>query len=178
MLVRVNKSGSPLNFFILHFSRPVPKMPRASKRAASPAADVPAARKQPKRGSKAEPIADNSDAADAEPAPAKKPAKKAAAKSKTTKKAAAAAQDADVKAEAEESDSAETEQKDTTSKAQFAKSKYLDVPVDENCSLSRTFRVFIDDKDGIIYDASLNQTNSGANNNKFYRIQVSCSLRT
>ena len=29
------------------------------------------------------------------------------------------------------------------------------------------------DDDGTIYDASLNQTNSTNNNNKFYRIQVS-----
>src|ERR1700761_845611 len=32
-------------------------------------------------------------------------------------------------------------------------------------------QVFIDD-DGVIYDASLNQTHSGYNNNKFYRIQL------
>lgn len=34
-----------------------------------------------------------------------------------------------------------------------------------------TAQVYIDDS-GIIYDAALNQTNVGNNNNKFYRIQV------
>ena len=34
-----------------------------------------------------------------------------------------------------------------------------------------THRVHIDDA-GTIYDVSLNQTNVGGNNNKFYRIQI------
>ncbi|KAL2356801.1 poly polymerase catalytic domain-containing protein [Cryomyces antarcticus] len=50
------------------------------------------------------------------------------------------------------------------------------VPIDEGCPLQSTHRVYIDD-DGIIYDASLNQTNAGANNNKFYRIQLLASGR-
>ena len=55
--------------------------------------------------------------------------------------------------------------------AQIAKSGSLFVPVDEMCPLSGTHRVYIDG-DGMIYDAALNQTNVGANNNKFYRIQI------
>jgi poly [ADP-ribose] polymerase 2/3/4 len=56
--------------------------------------------------------------------------------------------------------------------AQVAKAGTSRVPLDEECPL-RGYRVYIDPDDGIIYDAALNQTNAGANNNKFYRIQVS-----
>ncbi|KJX93203.1 poly polymerase 2 adp-ribosyltransferase 2 like protein [Zymoseptoria brevis] len=56
---------------------------------------------------------------------------------------------------------------------QYAKVDNLVVPVDEACSLSSAgWRVYIDDNDGIIYDASLNQTNSSGNNNKFYKVQI------
>lgn len=53
---------------------------------------------------------------------------------------------------------------------QNAKSKKLQVPVDEYCGASN-YEVYIDD-DGLIWDASLNQTNATANNNKFYKVQV------
>ncbi|KAH7321965.1 poly-ribose polymerase-like protein [Rhexocercosporidium sp. MPI-PUGE-AT-0058] len=46
----------------------------------------------------------------------------------------------------------------------------LKIPVDESCPLTH-YQVYIDD-DKVIYDASLNQTNSGLNNNKFYRVQL------
>ncbi|KAL8679549.1 MAG: hypothetical protein Q9186_004195 [Xanthomendoza sp. 1 TL-2023] len=49
---------------------------------------------------------------------------------------------------------------------QKAVSHDINVPLDEGF-----FDVYIDD-DGIIYDASLNQTNIGGNNNKFYRVQL------
>ncbi|KAF2204452.1 PARP-domain-containing protein [Delitschia confertaspora ATCC 74209] len=51
------------------------------------------------------------------------------------------------------------------------KSRDIVVPLDEGCTLPTTYRVYIDDR-GVIYDASLNQTNASANNNKFYRVQV------
>jgi poly [ADP-ribose] polymerase len=54
---------------------------------------------------------------------------------------------------------------------QNAKSKKVQVPVDEYCGAAH-YEVYIDD-DGLIWDASLNQTNATANNNKFYKIQVS-----
>ena len=54
--------------------------------------------------------------------------------------------------------------------AQLA-SRTTQVPLDEGCTLTM-YRVYIDDS-GLIYDAALNQTNAGNNNNKFYRIQVS-----
>lgn len=50
---------------------------------------------------------------------------------------------------------------DGQSDAQYAKAKdNLLIPVDEECPLAN-HRVYIDDSDGIIYDASLNQTNAG-----------------
>jgi poly [ADP-ribose] polymerase len=53
---------------------------------------------------------------------------------------------------------------------QVAKSKNMQIPLDEGCPYI-TSKVYIDDA-GVIYDASLNQTNASNNNNKFYRIQL------
>jgi poly [ADP-ribose] polymerase len=53
---------------------------------------------------------------------------------------------------------------------QNAKSTKIQIPLDEYCPLA-SYSVYFGD-DGTIYDASLNQTNASANNNKFYRIQV------
>lgn len=54
---------------------------------------------------------------------------------------------------------------------QILKRKDILIPLDEGCPhVNHT--VYVDDN-GVIYDASLNQTNSSNNNNKFYRIQVS-----
>jgi poly [ADP-ribose] polymerase len=53
---------------------------------------------------------------------------------------------------------------------QNAKSKQIAISVDEYCTLP-SYQVYIDD-DGTIWDASLNQTNSSNNNNKFYKVQV------
>ncbi|KAF2212952.1 hypothetical protein CERZMDRAFT_40236 [Cercospora zeae-maydis SCOH1-5] len=58
----------------------------------------------------------------------------------------------------------------TTGGAQFAKAERLVIPVDEMSTYSG--RVYVDDSTGIIYDASLNQTNAGANANKFYKVQL------
>lgn len=44
------------------------------------------------------------------------------------------------------------------------------VPVDEHCPLTH-YKVYIDPT-GLAYDVSLNQTNAGNNNNKYYRIQL------
>ena len=54
---------------------------------------------------------------------------------------------------------------------QNAKSKKIHVEVDEHCQAPH-YEVYIDD-DGLIWDASLNQTNASNNNNKFYKVQVS-----
>ncbi|KAM0283769.1 hypothetical protein ACHAQH_002359 [Verticillium albo-atrum] len=53
--------------------------------------------------------------------------------------------------------------------SQVPKSNDLVVPLDEG--VSDVYKVFID-PNGMIYDASLNQSNSSHNNNKFYRIQL------
>ncbi|KAI0184130.1 poly polymerase catalytic domain-containing protein [Xylaria flabelliformis] len=55
---------------------------------------------------------------------------------------------------------------------QIAKSLDVRIPVDEGAQRElMNYEVYIDDT-GVIYDASLNQTNAGNNNNKFYRIQL------
>ncbi|KAK3325101.1 poly-ribose polymerase-like protein [Apodospora peruviana] len=53
---------------------------------------------------------------------------------------------------------------------QIIKRKDIQIPLDEGCPWN-TSAVYIDDS-GIVYDASLNQTNASNNNNKFYRIQL------
>lgn len=58
----------------------------------------------------------------------------------------------------------------TIGKEQIAKSWDVQVPIDEGCYLTG-YGVHVDE-DSVIWDASLNQTNAGQNNNKFYRIQV------
>ncbi|KAL9100508.1 MAG: hypothetical protein Q9163_004131 [Psora crenata] len=54
---------------------------------------------------------------------------------------------------------------------QKAVSREIYVPVDEGFQENGDAKVYIDDT-GIIYDASLNQTNIKNNNNKFYRLQL------
>ncbi|KEQ70623.1 PARP-domain-containing protein, partial [Aureobasidium namibiae CBS 147.97] len=44
------------------------------------------------------------------------------------------------------------------------------IPIDDG--VSAAWHVFVDPDSGIIYDASLNQTNASNNNNKFYRVQL------
>ncbi|KUI70443.1 Poly [ADP-ribose] polymerase 2 [Cytospora mali] len=53
---------------------------------------------------------------------------------------------------------------------QIATSRDIQVPVDEYCPYTG-YKVYIGD-DNVIWDAALNQTNAGKNNNKFYRIQL------
>ena len=55
--------------------------------------------------------------------------------------------------------------------AQRATTANVHVPVDEGCALFVPQKVYID-SESVIWDANLNQTNAGANNNKFYRIQL------
>lgn len=66
-------------------------------------------------------------------------------------------------------DDAKTDAK-ADAKADTEASARIVVPVDECCPMANV-AVHIDE-DGVVWDASLNQTNSGHNNNKFYRIQV------
>ncbi|KAL8306443.1 hypothetical protein RB597_003037 [Gaeumannomyces tritici] len=71
--------------------------------------------------------------------------------------------------------SAKVKKEDKADKApaadgQIARSKNLQVPLDEACTMVG-YAVYIDDQ-GHIWDASLNQTNASNNNNKFYRVQI------
>lgn len=66
----------------------------------------------------------------------------------------------------------ETKEEKQVAEGQFIKKKNVAIPVDEHCPLNSSYQVHIDPDSGLIYDASLNQTNASHNNNKFYRIQV------
>ncbi|KAG8422648.1 hypothetical protein J3459_010157 [Metarhizium acridum] len=57
------------------------------------------------------------------------------------------------------------------SKGQFLKKKDVVIPVDERCPL-QTYAVYIEPRSGMIYDASLNQSSTSNNHNKFYRLQI------
>ncbi|KXJ92013.1 poly polymerase catalytic domain-domain-containing protein [Microdochium bolleyi] len=55
---------------------------------------------------------------------------------------------------------------------QIAKSLDAKIPLDEGAARNYgSYTVYINE-DGVIYDASLNQTNASNNNNKFYRVQI------
>ncbi|KAF4975387.1 hypothetical protein FZEAL_7817 [Fusarium zealandicum] len=100
---------------------------------------------------------------------AKSPKKAAAAKAKAPKASKAKAT---VKDESEEEEQEqEPEEEKVVAEGQFIKKKGIAIPLDEHCILP-TYHVHVDPDSGLIWDASLNQSNSSFNNNKFYRIQV------
>jgi poly [ADP-ribose] polymerase 2/3/4 len=68
-------------------------------------------------------------------------------------------------------DSAPQTQKQTAKQGSAAKKAPVNVPVDDWCHLKGSHSVYQAD-DGTVYDVTLNQTNAGQNNNKFYRIQL------
>ncbi|KAK1253249.1 hypothetical protein MKX07_001326 [Trichoderma sp. CBMAI-0711] len=80
-------------------------------------------------------------------------------------------QGAKTKAKADAAPEPETKEEKQVAEGQFIKKKDAAIPVDEHCPLLYN-QVHIDPDTGLIYDASLNQTNASANNNKFYRIQA------
>jgi poly [ADP-ribose] polymerase 2/3/4 len=61
--------------------------------------------------------------------------------------------------------------KQTATKGSVANKALVNVPVDDWCDLKGSHSVYQAD-DGTVYDVTLNQTNAGQNNNKFYRIQL------
>lgn len=65
---------------------------------------------------------------------------------------------------------AATDKSPAIGKGQIAKDWAVQIPIDEGCPLTG-YGVHVGD-DSIIWDASLNQTNTGKNANKFYRLQV------
>lgn len=68
-----------------------------------------------------------------------------------------------------------TKEERKVAEGQFIKKKNAAIPLDEFCPLTN-YQVYVDPDTGLIWDASLNQSNSANNNNKFYRLQVSCIL--
>ena len=68
---------------------------------------------------------------------------------------------------------AKDEKKPEIKEAQLAKGT-SQIPLDDGCYLTQ-YHVYVD-SDNMIYDAALNQTNASGNNNKFYRVQVSCII--
>lgn len=105
-----------------------------------------------------------------------------ATKAKTTKasKAKAAVKEESEEEEEDEEDEdvnmdEKTKEDKVVAEGQFIKKKDVKIPLDEFCTLP-TYEVYVDPDSGMIYDASLNQSNSSNNNNKFYRIQVSFSI--
>jgi hypothetical protein len=105
----------------------------------------------------------------ADDAEATKPApKKGRGKAKVKEELAEDEQADDVKPKKETKAATTTDFKE----AQVAKAGTSHIPLDDGCHLT-SYHVYVDPNDQLIYDASLNQTNAGHNNNKFYRVQVS-----
>ncbi|KAK3498775.1 PARP-domain-containing protein [Neurospora hispaniola] len=76
------------------------------------------------------------------------------------------------KADGEEEDTlkrSKLETKRAMGEGQILKDKTVQIPVDAGAPYGYAVHV---DPDGVIYDASLNLTNSTGNNNKFYRLQL------
>ncbi|RYP02514.1 hypothetical protein DL765_010734 [Monosporascus sp. GIB2] len=72
----------------------------------------------------------------------------------------------------QEEHEAEDPKEARVAEGQIAKSLDVRIPVDEGANRELVnYEVYIND-DGLIYDASLNQTNASNNNNKFYRLQL------
>ncbi|KAJ4256653.1 hypothetical protein NW762_008749 [Fusarium torreyae] len=137
----------------------LPRTKRARSTGGKPPTKVPV--KASKKGTKAKAeVDDEPEEEDEEEQPKSKAKPKAAAKKGTKAKAA-------VKDEPEE----EPEEEKVVAEGQFIMKKDVAIPLDEHCTLP-TYQVYVDPDSGLIYDASLNQTNSSANNNKFYRIQL------
>ncbi|KAK3350410.1 PARP-domain-containing protein [Neurospora tetraspora] len=76
-----------------------------------------------------------------------------------------------VKADGEEDTLKKSKLKSTKAvgEGQVLKDKTMQIPIDEGAPYGYNVHV---DSDGVIYDASLNLTNSTGNNNKFYRLQL------
>ena len=108
----------------------------------------------------------------------KEPASKKSKATNGTNGTTNGASDAVVKAEDDEEMKDANEQLDNEAaekpliaEGQIIKKKDAVIPVDSYCPLSDNC-VYICPDTGMIYDASLNQTNASHNNNKFYIVQV------
>ncbi|GJN75670.1 hypothetical protein PLICBS_009775 [Purpureocillium lilacinum] len=111
-------------------------------------------------GSKRANAAADDEDEDAHDVDAKPQAKKQKANGTTKAKAAAAVTDEDA-----------VKEEKVVAEGQFMKKKGLTIPLDEYCQLAN-YQVYVDPDSGMIYDASLNQSSSTNNHNKFYRLQI------
>jgi poly [ADP-ribose] polymerase 2/3/4 len=110
---------------------------------------------------------------DDDPAPAPKKAKSGTTKSKKASDADPVDDDkgaASQNVKADDRVKPASKEKPTVAEGQILKSKDALIPVDEGVPLTNP-SVYVS-PEGVIYDAALNQTNSGKNNNKFYRLQL------
>ncbi|KAK6699201.1 hypothetical protein SNK05_012017 [Fusarium graminearum] len=144
-----------------------PRSKRARSTSVAPSSK--AKPKATKKGAKAklDVAAESEEEEEEEEKPKTKAKPKAPVKKGTKGKAA-------VKAEPEpepESEPEDVKEEKMVAEGQFIKKKDIAIPLDEHCTLPN-YQVWVDPDSGLIYDASLNQTNAGNNNNKFYRIQV------
>jgi len=100
--------------------------------------------------------------------PAADPPKKTSAKRKATA----------VDTDGDDDEKVVVDKKIKTLKDKVAKSAYSSKikqpPVDPHCGLRNTHKVYVDDE--VAWDARMNQTNIGQNNNKFYRVQLLVSF--
>ncbi|KAK6528039.1 hypothetical protein TWF281_009296 [Arthrobotrys megalospora] len=132
-----------------------------------------------KRGRKA--ADDDEEEEEEEEKPAKGKGKAKAAEPKTKAKAPAAKKRRAKKEESEDEEMDEEEEEeeeepepvvDAEEAAERERQKGYKAPVDELCSLRFSGYQVYEDSDHVKYDASLNQTNIGNNNNKFYVLQL------
>lgn len=139
-----------------------------SKRARSTSVAPPskAKPKTTKKGTQAK--ADVGDESEEEEEKPKTKAKSKAPAKRTTKGKVAVKPEPESESEPEPEDLKEEK---VVAEGQFIKKKDVAIPLDDHCTLPN-YQVWVDPDSGLIYDASLNQTNAGNNNNKFYRIQV------
>lgn len=127
---------------------------------------------KPAAGSKKRPTAAAAKTAEESEEEKEEEEEEEAPKPKRSKKASSA-KSAPAKAEVvKEEEEEESNEQSQVAEGQFLKKKDTVVPIDEFCPLTN-YLVHIDPDSGLIYDASLNQTNASHNNNKFYRVQVS-----
>ncbi|EFQ34910.1 uncharacterized protein GLRG_10054 [Colletotrichum graminicola M1.001] len=77
--------------------------------------------------------------------------------------------DADDKTDVKKQAAATPDAKGKAADSSQLASKGFSIPLDEGCRVQGTVYIA---PDGVIYDASLNQTNTTNNNNKFYRLQL------
>ncbi|KAM4066516.1 poly(ADP-ribose) polymerase catalytic domain-containing protein [Hirsutella rhossiliensis] len=76
-----------------------------------------------------------------------------------------------LKANGKASDEPPADEDKVVAEGQFVKKKGVAIPLDSYCPLT-SYRVHVDPDTGMIYDASLNQSSTSNNHNKFYRLQV------